>query len=693
MAKIVYFSTDFDGCFSHETSSVALGIGWENSKSKEDANAAYITSNGEILEQFRAQKGDQTVLLVGSNRQTPFIDLKNGGENIKTVCPTGSVFPVMEAITEELGENTIFNPFLLSDLEADVVEIGQTHRKLKENGYLKDNGAYKPEISDQDFIRDGFPQYKDDESKASLLVAQMKLAAMTNPDDEIEFNFYDDRIDIVEGLQNFFKANPELIPENVSLNLFGYSGPHLTQEQAQENLSNFILHTTTELEKLGNPEIEETLDPRTLGVLSDAQKNNFPIIFRDPVKNEFKIYRRDIDGVWGFESFNGVIPDMEPPEKFNALFYGPGSSNYLPTTREPLVFDFLKRVHFLPIPTTRPSNRVGAKDVYAYGAPTRIDTIKGEGSIPREVSDWKPLYQAIRQSSIQSDAGIDDKLSVASNFSLSAFIAHTYTGPNPQPPLEIQTFISQKLSKMSPPDIASLLIDSKISVSAVEKILENRGDKTEILIKIIRKQEEALQGELEPEERIQLEAALLELYKTTINLRNQNLSLVKITQSKNLSDTRNALCTSIDEAIKSPDLSLDDCRNILKVLSHASLAIDKKVDPDVQFNSICELGNLSDELVGKKSENLSTVSVVCGILALVAAVVALALSSTGIGLIIGLAVAGALAAACASTAIASNVTESDLSKKASDFRSALEEIIEKDGLDEDREQTIYSRLH
>ncbi|HAT7071659.1 TPA: hypothetical protein JAN90_02505 [Legionella pneumophila] len=701
MAKIVYFSFDFDGCFSHETSSVALGVGWENSKSKQEANAAYITTNSEVLEQIRTKKGDQTVLLVGSNRQTPFIDLKNGGKDVKTVCPTGSVFPVMEAITEELGENTTFNPFLLSDLEADVVEIGQTHKKFKEKGYLNDNGTYKPEITNQDFIRDGFPEYKDDESKASLLVAQMKLAAMANPDDEIEFNFYDDRIDIVEGLQNFFKTNPELIPGNVSLNIFGYSGPKLTQVQAQENLSHFILHTTTEFEKLGNPETEQTLNPKTLTALTDAQKNNFPLIFRDPEKNEFKIYRRDIDGEWGFEGFDGVIPGMEPPEKFRNLFYGElGSSNYSPSTREPLVSDFLKKVHFLPIPTTRPSNRVGAKDVYDYGDPTQIVTIKGEGSIPKEVSDWKPLYQALRQSSIESDSGIDNKLSVAKKISLPAFIANAYADPVTPPPLEIQTFISEKLNKMNPPDIASLLIDSKISVQAIEKILENKENKNEIMNQIIekntseiKKQETTLQGELEPEERLQLEASLLELYKSTINLRNRNLLLKEISQSENLRDARNPLCTSIEEAIKSPTLSLDDCQNISKVIDHANIAIDPKVNLDVQFNSICELGELSDNLTGKKSQNLGAVSVTCGILAVVSAIVAVALAPTGIGLIIGFAVAGALAAASISTGIASNVTESDLSKKTRDFKSALEEIREEDDLGEGWDQTIQSEFH
>lgn len=89
----------------------------------------------------------------------------------------------------------------------------------------------------------------DDESKVSLLFAQMQLASMQNPNDDIVFNFYDDRQDIVEGLQKFYTEHPELIPKNVTLNLVGYTGPKLTREEVQEGLpSRFTLYTTSDME-------------------------------------------------------------------------------------------------------------------------------------------------------------------------------------------------------------------------------------------------------------------------------------------------------------------------------------------------------------------------------------------------------------------------------------------------------------
>ncbi len=61
------------------------------------------------------------------------------------------------------------------------------------------------------------------------------------------------------------------------------------------------------------------------------------------------------------------------------------------------------------------------------------------------------------------------------------------------------------------------------------------------------------------------------LYKTTISLRNRNLLLEEIAPIGNLEDARDALCTSIEEAIKSSTLTLDDCQSIVKVINHAPM--------------------------------------------------------------------------------------------------------------------------
>jgi hypothetical protein len=59
-----------------------------------------------------------------------------------------------------------------------------------------------------------------DATKISLLYTQMHLAAAEHPEeDRIHFYFYDDRIEILQTLQDFFTHHHQLIPQNISLTL------------------------------------------------------------------------------------------------------------------------------------------------------------------------------------------------------------------------------------------------------------------------------------------------------------------------------------------------------------------------------------------------------------------------------------------------------------------------------------------
>lgn len=611
MGKVVYHSFDFDGCFSNETSRHLLGKNWTRLKSKKEVNDAFLTANNEILSSFKSP--DKTVLFIGSNRQTPHVDLSNG---TGTEYPSGSVYPRMEAFAEQLGETTTFNPFVLSDLETDPVVIGQMFQKFKEMEYLEENGSYKNDATINKFEKDGIKDQIDDESKVSLVFAQMHLAAMENPDDEIEFNFYDDRKDIMERVQKFFKEYPELIPKNVTLNLKGYSGPHLTQEVAQEELACFIVHTTTNLE-----------NDATLKLLDEARTNNLPIFFKIPGEPEkFSMYRRTQSGEWGFADFDGKIPGKNVAE-FSTLFPAEdGGKQYPSTSKNPEVFDFLKTQHFLPIPLKRKTS----KEVYNYGEPTPVDSIKGQGNIPREIADWKPVYKAMREASMTEEAQQWKSITVADDFKLTDFIAQLY---------------SNSASKEKNDQLIDKIINNKL---------------------------QRLNSDLPPDEKEKLNFALLELYKAKIKAANAQLSSTGIL-SEDLRNARNALCDTISESLKSPDLTLEECQDLDQLTQHAHRAIETK-DPDLQFKSICELGELSDKLAGNKSKIFQGVSVACGIFAVAAAFVAFALAPTGIGLIIGLAVAGALTAASIGAAKGAENTQTDISKKTHDFKEALEEI-------------------
>lgn len=674
--KVVYHSLDFDGCYSNEASSFNLGRNWITERTLEESNKAYLEANREFLDSLKTK--DKTVLFIGSNRQAPDIDFKNG---TGTDYPPGSVYPRMAAIAKELGPNATFNPFLLPDLESDVFVAGKTLEKFNEKGYLNENGSYKEEIRST-FKEDGFLELIDDESKVSLALAQMHYAAMENPDDIIEFNFYDDRKDIVESMEHFFKEHPELIPKNVILNLRGYSGPQLTQEQANENLLHFLTLTTTDLES------EETKK-----AISEAQQHNFPILIKiSGEEKKFKIYCRGANGVWGFADFNrniasnfdGVFPKLKELERLN-------------TSKNMEIFDELKKHHFLPIPVTRNDK------IYNYGSPTLIASIPGEGSIPKEVADWKPLYRAVREASMSPDAKHCKAMKVASEFSFTELISHSYSDTH-LPAKRVKEFIDHNLSKMGNKEIAEVLSKSKISSQAVVQILNGNENKDNIIKQIIENKINQLKEELSKEERQQIESFLkgftktintiinekllelrnendlekrtaiesylIDLYK--LKIRDENKSLADMEINKGIKQTRDALCSTISDALNSP-ITLQDCQKLNSLVGHARIAAAPNVDPETKSKSLCELAYLSDELVGAKSEKLQAVSVACGVFAVIATIVAFALAPTGIGFIIGMAVAGALAAASIGTGIAAKVKESDLSEKTRDFKKALEE--------------------
>ncbi|QRN04620.1 hypothetical protein GH742_12485 [Legionella sp. MW5194] len=615
MAKVVYHSLDFDGCFSNEASAHALGKQWTASKTNQQTNEAYLAANADILTTFA--KGDETILLIGSNRQNPHIDLKNG---TGAEYPPGSVFPRMEAFADQVGGT--FNPFLLTDLEASKPDIGSTYRRFKEKDYLRENGSYKDEVSPNQLNNDGFLLQKDDESKVSLLYAQMQLAAMDHPNDDIEFNFYDDRKDIAEPLFAFFQKNPELIPKNVRLNVIGYSGPALTQEQVQENLTHFIMHTTSD------PDSTKTLD-----ALKDAEKNNFPVLIKIPgEKDTFKLYRRNQEGEWGFEAFDGVIEGLNA-STLNGKFPKEGERSYPNTAKEPEIFSYLKNHHFVPISSTRKSS----KPVFDYGEPKRFTPVQGEGSIPAEVADWLPAYDSLRETAKVSEMD-DYKISVAEGFDLTAFVARL------------------------PSSKTGILSD------------KNR----EYIDQMIEKRLSQLKGELTLEERNALESSLIELYKVRISsdnkqLLSQSIGIVEVR------DARNELCAAVTDALESPDLTMEDCQAMDNILHHSTKAIDPAQTPEAQLNSLCELGDLSDKVGSKTSATLSSVSAACGFFAVVAAIAAIALAPTGIGLVIGFAVAGALAAASIGTGLGAQVTETNLADKTRNFKEALQDIREPSG--------------
>lgn len=623
MGTVIYHSIDFDGCISNESSARALGKDWVKSKNNAEANEAYLKANSQFIESLK--RDEPTVLVVGSNRQIPHIDFNNG---TGTTYPPGSVFPRLEAIAQTMGEGTQFDPFLLPDLELEK-GAGQTYKEFREKGYLNDNGSYKDGIKRDDFTSDGFKELEDDESKASLLFAQMQHAATQHPNDAIEFNFYDDRKDIVEALNAFFKAHPELIPKNVTLNLVGYAGPELTQEDAQELLTHYVLHTTTDL---GSNE--------TKAVMEDAERNNFPLIIKSNAgeQTEFKIYRRQENGEWGFAEFDGTIPGMSA-EDFSGIFPSKAGDRMYPSVaKNPEVITYLNTQHFYPIP----ESRKGSKPVYPYGAPKSIDLIQGIGDIPTSTADWMPIYQTMRQASMDPES--PDKMHVSKHFTLVKYITALYSDPDVTPPQKAQQFIINKLCHLEG------------GAQAVADILDEAGVNKQIKEQIAH-------------------AVLTALHRQRVVVELEHFLSTEIS-AKALNLTRTNLAEEIKTTLDKPNLTIEDCKHLEKILQHANVVLDPTATLAAKNDAMSNLGQLSDDVVGRKSEVLQAVSTACYALAIVAAIVALVLAPTGVGFILGMAVAGALSLAGSGAEICAEHTKSDLSKKTLDFKHVLEEIKE-----------------
>jgi hypothetical protein len=235
--KIRYYSFDFDGCLSNEIYASALETTspepWDTdvTSGPQQIDQAIINANKGILEQILSTREDsEDHVMIGSNRQDLMSDWGNGSA-INAISP-GSEIPRFKAIASHLSAQ--LDKFLLPDLE-EGGGLGSEFDKIAGNKYLNPNGSYKPNLKWGDLVKEeGASTFVDDSTKVSLLFAQMQKASMDHPNDEIEFNFHDDLIGIVEGLQGFFKRYPELIPKNVVLNLQGYSGPKPAGEENEQ---------------------------------------------------------------------------------------------------------------------------------------------------------------------------------------------------------------------------------------------------------------------------------------------------------------------------------------------------------------------------------------------------------------------------------------------------------------------------
>lgn len=211
--RVLSFS--FDGCLSSEIPyPVVSHLGQKSSPSQ---GRDVIAANAPLLNQLNADKTlySKSIVFSGSYRQSVKSESLYPAER-------GSSFPQMKEVSDYLEAS--FSPLLLADIYGDL-EDGTSFRRGMDP-------AYKGEHAEWLF----------DKSKVLIIQAQMHQVAMeakaqqlakgVTKDEPIVFCFFENRKDVLDDLNKFYSANPDLIPKNVSLQLYNYSGTFTPAEEA-----------------------------------------------------------------------------------------------------------------------------------------------------------------------------------------------------------------------------------------------------------------------------------------------------------------------------------------------------------------------------------------------------------------------------------------------------------------------------
>ena len=212
--RIAVHSFDFDGClFNMEY------LKFPGSQSEKVIGANRNLFNY-IANRINQEKFSEVIIMSGTARQSHEIEKFNeyargwfGGEPDYS-RRTGLAAPMLKAICDEISltakHNCVLDPVLMSDIYGGR-KAGHNYGNIINTAY---EGLHDKSVSD--------------EYKITLLYMQIHKVASENPDAEIDFNFYDDRDDILDKLDNKFFKYPNLLPKNIVLHLNRYNGVDLT---------------------------------------------------------------------------------------------------------------------------------------------------------------------------------------------------------------------------------------------------------------------------------------------------------------------------------------------------------------------------------------------------------------------------------------------------------------------------------
>jgi hypothetical protein len=208
-ATIRVLSFDYDGCLARNGKKTHVV----------DDNKTFFDS---ILNALRLED-KKVILMMGSNRQKSDTDHMNSLFNKNGSCTTAllDVYNYLKKCLKDSNPSVAIgiDNYLLAD-SFNQKPAGTEFKKILRK--VTNLNEEEKDINNKSL--------KIDESKFTLLYAQIHKVASDHPDNKIIFDFYDDRDkDILSGLHDIFAYNADLLPKNVTLRLHAYAGDKESQ--------------------------------------------------------------------------------------------------------------------------------------------------------------------------------------------------------------------------------------------------------------------------------------------------------------------------------------------------------------------------------------------------------------------------------------------------------------------------------
>ncbi len=243
---------------------------------KSEENQAIINK---IIE--AAQSGDPVVLMMGSNRQSVLTDMQNAA-----IGSTPSAIDFLEKLQEHIklqveNANVSVDTVLTTDFSHN--DVPGTHWQIAKE-ILKEERPHgrlsKAKAEEKQQLKD--------ESKIAQIIAQAHYLASKYPDESLEITFSDDRIDIHHYIAEFFSKHPDLLPNNVTLNLVHHATVEASKgyEEAQADFNTIqgkLLEAKAELKANG-------IDPDDPKVKADFIVNKGMVLAKTKKKEEIQNY-------------------------------------------------------------------------------------------------------------------------------------------------------------------------------------------------------------------------------------------------------------------------------------------------------------------------------------------------------------------------------------------------------------------